>query len=64
MTHNKACPSIEGSRRFLINYLESLAIIKQHPTDDIAKGKMVVDSYAWFKARTIQQADRRKERKH
>jgi ribonuclease HI len=64
MTHNKLCPSIEGFRRFLISYLESLFLIKQHPTGDIAKGKMVVDSYAGFKARTIQQADRRKERKH
>ncbi|KAK1651426.1 hypothetical protein QYE76_069231 [Lolium multiflorum] len=56
-----------ASRRtsgFLISYLESLFLIKQHPTGDIAKGKMVVDSYAGFKARTIQQADRRKERKH
>jgi hypothetical protein len=50
MTHDKPCPSIEGSRRFLISYIESLFLIKQHPVGDIAKGKMVVDPYAGFKA--------------
>jgi ribonuclease HI len=62
MTHDKPCPSIEGSRRFLISYLDSLLLIKQHPADDIVKGEMVVDSNAGFKARTFQQEDQRKER--
>jgi hypothetical protein len=64
MTHDKPCPSIEGSRRFLISYIESLFLIKQHPVGDITKGKMVVDPYAGFKARTNQPEGRRKERKH
>jgi ribonuclease HI len=43
MTHNKHCPSIEGSRRFLVSYVNSLHLIKQFPEADIIKGKMVVD---------------------
>jgi hypothetical protein len=43
MTHDKPCPSIEGLRRFLISYLNSLMMIKQFPNAAVVKGKMVVD---------------------
>jgi hypothetical protein len=39
----KACPPIEGSRRFLVSYLDSLLLIKQVPDADMVKGKMVID---------------------
>jgi hypothetical protein len=39
MTHEKPCPSIEGSRRFLVSYLNSLLMVKQWPEKDVAKGK-------------------------
>jgi hypothetical protein len=42
MTHEKPCPSIEGSRRHLVSYLNSLCLIKQFPDADLEKGKMVV----------------------
>jgi hypothetical protein len=35
----KPCPSIEGSRRFLRSYLNSLLMIKQCPEMDVAKGE-------------------------
>jgi hypothetical protein len=41
-THDKALPSIEGSKRFLMSYLDSLLLIKQHPMADLEKGKMVI----------------------
>jgi hypothetical protein len=40
--HEKALPPIEGSRRFLKSYWESLVLIKQHPMADLEKGKMVI----------------------
>jgi ribonuclease HI len=40
---------VEGSRRFLLGYLESLLLIKQHPEMDLAKGKMVVSYNSGFK---------------
>jgi hypothetical protein len=43
LTHGKEFPSIEGSRRFLVSYLNSLMLIKQFPEADVGKGKMVVD---------------------
>jgi hypothetical protein len=43
ITHDKPCPAIEGSRRFLVSYLNSLMIIKQFPDAAIEKGKMVLD---------------------
>jgi ribonuclease HI len=49
LTHNKPCPSIEGSRRFLVSYLNSLKIIKQFPDSDITKGKMVIDQGQGFR---------------
>jgi ribonuclease HI len=42
VTHEKALPPIEGSRRFLRSYWESLLLIKQHPMADLEKGKMVI----------------------
>jgi ribonuclease HI len=52
LTHDKPCPSIEGSRRFLVSYLNSLLIIKQFPQEDIIKGKMVIDHDRGFKTRS------------
>jgi hypothetical protein len=49
MTHGKPCPPIEGSRRFLVSYLNSLLTIKQFPEADMAKGKMVVDPKQGFR---------------
>jgi ribonuclease HI len=43
ITHDKPCPSIEGSRRFLVSYLNSLLLTKQFPAADIMKGKMVIN---------------------
>lgn len=42
LTQDKPAPTIEGSRRFLCSYLESLLIIRQQPTVDIMKGKFSV----------------------
>jgi hypothetical protein len=39
MTHAKPCPSIEGSRRFLLSYAKSLMLIKHYPEADINKRK-------------------------
>jgi hypothetical protein len=49
LTHDKECPSIEGSRRFLVSYLNSLLLIKQWPNADLIKGKMVIDNLRGFK---------------
>jgi ribonuclease HI len=49
LTHDKPCPSIEGSRRFLVSYLNSLMLIKQFPAADIVKGKMCVDLAQGFR---------------
>jgi hypothetical protein len=49
LTHDKECPSIEGSRRFLVSYLNSLMLIKQWPNADMIKGKMVIDNLRGFK---------------
>jgi ribonuclease HI len=49
ITHQKQAPPVEGSRRFLLGYLESLLLIKQHPEMDLAKGKMVVSYDSGFK---------------
>jgi hypothetical protein len=46
--HEKPCPSIEGSRQFLMSYLNSLLIIKQFPGASVEKGKMVVDQTMGF----------------
>jgi ribonuclease HI len=43
VTHQKPLPSVEGSRRFLLSYLESLTVLKQHSNADFEKGKMVVN---------------------
>jgi hypothetical protein len=49
ITHDKSCPSIEGSRRFLSSYQDSLFMIKQFPEVDIEKGKMIIDPGAGFR---------------
>jgi ribonuclease HI len=49
ITHDKPCPPIEGSRRFLIGYLNSLLINKQWPAAAVEKGKMIVDIAQGFK---------------
>jgi ribonuclease HI len=49
LTHDKPCPPIEGSRRFLVSYLNSLVMIKEFPNADVAKGKMVIEEYKGFK---------------
>jgi hypothetical protein len=48
ITHDKLCPSIEGSRRFLASYLNTLLLTKQFPAADIMKGKMVIDQDGGF----------------
>uniref|UniRef100_A0ACD5Y4W9 Uncharacterized protein n=1 Tax=Avena sativa TaxID=4498 RepID=A0ACD5Y4W9_AVESA len=42
ITHDKPMPPVEGSKRFLASYLDSLLLIRQKPYDDSAKGKSVV----------------------
>ncbi|XP_073351694.1 uncharacterized protein [Aegilops tauschii subsp. strangulata] len=42
ITHDKAPPSTESSRRFLQSYINSLLCIKQFPQEDQVKGKMVL----------------------
>jgi hypothetical protein len=49
LTHEKPCPNIEGSRRFLMSYLDSLMLLKQFPEADVTKGKMVLDENRGFK---------------
>jgi hypothetical protein len=42
ITHDKPMPSLEGSKRFLMSYLDSLLVIKQAPAADPVKGKAVI----------------------
>jgi hypothetical protein len=42
ITHGKDMPPVEGSKRFLASYLDSLLMIKQDPKADPVKGKMVL----------------------
>jgi hypothetical protein len=60
MTHDKPCPPIEGSHRFLVSYLNSLMLIKQWPDAEIEKGKMVVDDDQGFQKRRIERQKVRK----
>jgi ribonuclease HI len=62
LTHDKPCPSIEGSRRFLLSYLNSLLMIKQFPSADIQKGKMVVNQELGFSKHKVEDG-RQKVRK-
>jgi ribonuclease HI len=39
ITHEKPMPTVEGSRRFLVSYLDSLILIKHNPLYDPLKGK-------------------------
>jgi hypothetical protein len=43
ITHDKPCPSIEGSRRFLAGYRNSLMLTRNYSEADIIKEKMAVD---------------------
>jgi hypothetical protein len=63
LTHGKPCPPIEGSRRFLISYLNSLLLIKQWPEGSMEKGKMVVDAEQGFKKFKTDNDGRQKVRK-
>jgi ribonuclease HI len=63
LTHEKPCPSIEGSRRFLVSYLNSLLLIKQWPAAAVEKGKMVVDSELGFNKAKMVTDGRQKVRK-
>jgi hypothetical protein len=60
MTHDKPCPPIEGSRRFLESYLNSLMLIKQWPDAEIEKCKMVVADDQGFQKRRIERQKVRK----
>jgi ribonuclease HI len=63
ITHDKPCPPIEGSRRFLVSYLNSLLLIKQFPAADITKGKMVINLDQGFKKAGPKIDGRKKVRK-
>jgi ribonuclease HI len=63
LTHDKPYPSIEGSRRFLVSYLNSLLIIKQFPDADVQKGKMVINQSGGFKQQDKQVAGRQQVKK-
>jgi ribonuclease HI len=45
LTHGKSPPPVEVSKRFLESYLQSLFMIRQHPTAELTKGKQVVYMY-------------------
>ena len=63
VTHNKPLPSVEGSKRFLQSYMDSLILIKQHPRADVEKGKMVVDqNLGMEKEKRSLQGQREKEK--
>jgi hypothetical protein len=49
ISHGKPCPSIGGSKSFLVDYLNSLLMIKQYPEKDVIKGKMILFSRKGFK---------------
>jgi hypothetical protein len=63
MTHEKPRPSIEGSHRFLLRYANTLALIKQYPGGDIAKGKMIIDQGCHIGVKSQHQDGRKKEQK-
>jgi hypothetical protein len=43
-------PSLEGSKQFLMSYLDSLLVIKQAPTADPIKGKAVISHSQGFRS--------------
>jgi ribonuclease HI len=63
ITHDKPCPSIVGSRRFLVSHLNTILTIKQYPHADMEKGKMVVDHLAGFHRKQSTEEERRCSRK-
>jgi hypothetical protein len=42
VTHAKPLPSIEGSKRFLISYMQTLKGIHRHSTEEVIKGKQIL----------------------
>ena len=42
VTHDKPLPGVEGFRRFICSYIQSLDNIRQAPTEELIKGKQVV----------------------
>uniref|UniRef100_A0ACD5TA56 Uncharacterized protein n=1 Tax=Avena sativa TaxID=4498 RepID=A0ACD5TA56_AVESA len=62
ITHDKPAPSMEGSRRFLVSYMNSSLVIKKCPDADVAKGKMVVAYEEGFCARREPSKDSQKAR--
>jgi hypothetical protein len=60
MTHDKPCPSIEGSHRFLVIYLSSVRQIKQYPDTDLEKVKIVIEHAEDFKNKYKNDVGRRK----
>jgi hypothetical protein len=48
ITHDKPMPSMEGSKRFLMSYLDSLLVMKQAPTADPIKGKAMISHSQGF----------------
>jgi hypothetical protein len=57
ITHDKPLPSIEGSRRFLVSYLNSLLLIKQYPDGVMEKGKMVIEGEFGFQKKKEHRTD-------
>jgi hypothetical protein len=49
ITHDKPMPSMEGSKRFLASYLDSLLLIKQAPKAEPIKGKAVISHNRGFR---------------
>ena len=46
VTHDKELPAIEGSRRFIYSYMQSLANIRSMTPEQIMKGKLVPEAEA------------------
>ena len=43
VTHDKPLPTIEGSKRFLCSYLNTIRNTKKLPTEEVIKGKNVLE---------------------
>lgn len=62
ITNQKPAPSVEGSRRFLASYMNSLLLIKQFPMADVTKGKMVISHDQVFQTQRVLTEGRQKTR--